>query len=209
MPTVTAKKADRIPLGSAKLYVVEKTDTDKLTSNMEISDALSFAKTHAVEKNILGRIKNGATANYSSTYYTEKDDFNEVSKTIITDETFSISAGSITFDHDMVNKIVATGQYSNDTLGNEMTKIGGIKNDNGKSYVIILVHEDRVDGNIYIMIHGKNTAAIAWAFTKSAGTMTNPTFTAEPFDTEGVTAILLTTPPESASANAGESSTSE
>lgn len=206
--TVVAVKANRIPLGSAKLYVVELDDTNKLTSDISIADALKRVSDYAKDENILGRTKNGATANYSATHYTEKDDFGEVSKTIVTDENFSISAGLITFDHEMVNKLVPTAEYTKDDNGNEMTKIGGIQNDNGKLYLCILVHEDKKDGDIIYMIHGKNVAALAWAFAKGAGTMTNPTIQAEPFDTKGRTAILLTRKSSTSSAS-GETETTE
>ena len=187
----TVVKAKRIALGSGKLYCVEESESVKLSSNMEISAVLELINQNAVEDNILGRIKNGATFNYSATSYTEKDDFNEVSKTKITDETASISAGFITFDLSMINKIVATAQYSSDESGNEMVKLGGIQNDYGKKYVIIFVHEDKADGNIAVLIRGKNTAAIALAFANGAGTLTSPTFNAEPFDADGVSSIIL------------------
>lgn len=195
--TVKVKKANRIALGSGKLYCIEETDTIKLTSDISIDDALTFAKTHAIEDNILGRIKNGATYNYNFTNYTEKDDFNEVSKTITTDETVTLGAGFITFDLSMMQKLIATLQYETDENGNEMAKIGGIKNDNGKKYIIIFVHEDKVDGDVVIMIRGKNTGAIALAFANGAGTMTNPVFTAEPFDADGATSIILIKAPAS------------
>lgn len=197
--TVTAKRADRIPLGSAKCYVVELDDTNKLTSDISIADALKRVTDYAKEDNLLGRTKNGATANYSATHYTEKDDFGEVSKTIVTDESFSLSLGVVTFDHKMVNTLVPTASYETDDAGNEMTKIGGIQNDNGKLYLCILVHEDKKDGDIIYMIHGKNVAALAWAFAKGAGTMTNPTLQAEPIDTKGRTAILISRKPATAS----------
>lgn len=205
MSTVKVKKANRIPLGSGKMYCVEETETVKLTSAMTIADVLQFITDHAKEENILGRIKNGATYNYNFTTYTEKDDFNEVSKTTTTDETVTLGAGFITFDLTMIQKLIATLQYETDGNGNEMAKIGGIKNDNGKKYIIIFVHEDKVDGDIVIMIRGKNTGAIALAFANGAGTMTNPVFTAEPFDTDGVTSIILS----KASASAAKSETTQ
>lgn len=197
--TVTAKRVDRIPLGSAKCYVVKLDDTNKLTSDISIADALQRVTDYAKEDNLLGRTKNGATANYSLQSYTEKDDFGEVSETKITDENFSLSLGVITFDHKMVNILVPTASYETDDKGNEMTKIGGIQNDNQKKYLCILVHEDKKDGDIIYMIHGKNVAALAWAFAKGAGTMTNPTLQAEPFDTKGRTAILLSRKPATSS----------
>lgn len=188
----TPVKAKRIPLGSAKFYISELTETNKLTSDITINNVLTLITNNVKDENLYGRTKNGATANYSATYYTEKDDFNEVSKTIITDENFSIGLGSITFDHDMVNKTLPTGEYSKDANDNEMTKIGGIKHDNQKIYLCILVHEDKADGDIIYLIHAKNVAAISWAFNKGAGTITSPSFQAEPFDTDGRCAILLT-----------------
>lgn len=188
----TPVKVKRLPLGSAKTYVVEITEENKLSSDIDIAKALTIIDSVVKEDNLYGNTKNGATANYSATYYTEKDDFGELSKTIITDENFTISLGVVSFNHDMVNKTLPTGEYSTDNNGNEMTKIGGIQNDNQKKYLVVLVHEDKVDGDIIYMIHAKNVAAISWAFTKNAGTTTSPSFQAEPFDTKGRCAILLT-----------------
>lgn len=191
MSAIKAKKANRIALGSGKLYCIEESESVKLTSDMNIESVLAFVDENTKEDNILGRIKNGATYNYGFTSYTEKDDFNEVSKTTTTDETVTLGAGLITFDLTMLQKLISTLQYEADESGNEMAKIGGIQNDNGKKYIIIFVHEDKADGDIIIMIRGKNTGAIALAFANGAGTMTNPVFTAEPFDTGGVTSIIL------------------
>ena len=188
----TPIKAKRIALGSGKLYCTKVTAEVRLNSDMDIAAVLQFVKTNAIESNILGRIKGGATYNYNATTYTEKDDFNEVSKTNITDESASLSAGMVTFDLSMINQIIATAQYSNDDNGNEMVKIGGLQNDKGESYILIFVHEDKKDGNIAVLIQGENTAAVALAFTNGAGTVTNPTFTAEPFDTKGVSTFIVT-----------------
>ena len=193
--TVKAKKANRIALGSGKMYCIEESETVKLTSAMTIETVLKFVEDNVKEDNILGRIKNGATYNYNFTTYTEKDDFNEVSKTTTTDENVTLGAGFITFDLSMLQKLIATLQHESDENGNEMAKIGGIKHDNGKKYIIIFVHEDKTDGDIIVMIRGKNTGAIALAFANGAGTMTNPVFTAEPFDTDGVTSIILNRAP--------------
>ncbi len=195
MPTTgtpTVRHAQRIALGSGHLYVVEETSEVCLSGSMTIAQLLAFAKTHAVEENILGKIKNGATLNYSGTFYTEKDDFGEVSKSIITDENASISAGFITFDLKMIDKLVSTSQYSADEDGNEMVKLGGETNNNGKKYIIIFVHEDKVDGDIIIAIRGNNTAAIALAFNKKEGSLSNPQFTADPIDSSGVAALIVT-----------------
>lgn len=188
----TPIKAKRIALGSGKLYCIKVTAEVCLKSAMDIASVLNFIKTNAIEANILGRIKGGATYNYNATTYTEKDDFSEVSKTNITDESASLSAGMVTFDLSMINQIVATAQYSSDDSGNEMVKIGGLQNDKGEKYILIFVHEDKKDGNIAVLIQGENTAAVALAFTNGAGTVTNPTFTAEPFDTSGVSTFIVT-----------------
>lgn len=188
----TPIKAKRIALGSGKLYCIKVTSEVCLKSSMDIAAVLTFIKTNAIEANILGRIKGGATYNYSATTYTEKDDFSEVSKTNITDESASLSAGMVTFDLSMINQVIATAQHSNDENGNEMVKIGGLQNDKGEKYILIFVHEDKTDGNIAVLIQGENTAAVALAFANGAGTVTNPTFTAEPFDTSGVSTFIVT-----------------
>lgn len=195
MPTTgtpAVRQAERIALGSGHLYVVEETSDVCLSSSMTIAQLLAFVKAHAVSNNTLGKIKNGATFNYSGTFYTEKDDFGEVSKSLITDESASISAGLITFDLKMIKKLVSTSQYSSDDDGNEMVKLGGEANTNGKKYIIIFVHEDKVDGDIIVAIRGNNTASIALAFNKKEGSLSNPQFTADPIDSSGVSALIVT-----------------
>lgn len=197
----TPIKAKRIALGSGKLYCIKVTSTVCLKSSMDIAAVLAFIKTNAIETNILGRIKGGATYNYNATTYTEKDDFSEVSKTNITDESASLSAGMVTFDLSMINQVIATAQHSTDTNGNEMVKIGGLQNDKYEKYVLIFVHEDKTDGNIAVLIQGENTAAVALTFANGAGTVTNPTFNAEPFDTDGVTTFIVTYKPTATETN--------
>lgn len=191
--SITARKAERIALGSGHIYCVEKTASVALAGTMTVAELLTFAKAQAVDGNILGRIKNGATLNYSGTRYTEKDDFGEVSKSTITDESASLSLGMVTFDATMLSKLIDTAQASlDDTTGDELLKIGGIANAKNKSYILIFVHEDAVDGDVIVAIEGKNTAALALAFAKGAGTMSNPQFEAIPVDNSGVSVFLAT-----------------
>ena len=68
-------------------------------------------------------------------------------------------------------------------------KIGGIGNDNGKSYVLCLHHEDKVDGDCWYRLVGKNTAGFSLAYKKDAATTVNPTFTASTMDDEGTLII--------------------
>lgn len=191
MSKVTAHLANRIALGSGHIYCVEVTDSVKLTSTMTLAQVLTFIDTHAVAANILGRIKGGATLNNNEAKYTEKDDLDEVSKTITTETNVSLTTPMITFDLTMISKLAATAAYSTDGAGNEMVAIGGPKNDNGKKYILIFVHHDEADGDICVLIQGKNTAEIAIAFTKDAGSITSPTFTGEPFDEGGRSCFVV------------------
>ena len=76
--------ADRITLGSGKLYVVEYTNSIPADSVIE-SDA-----------NLLGYIQGGATITYSPEFYTAEDDLGYVAKKIITNEEVTLSSGVMT-----------------------------------------------------------------------------------------------------------------
>ena len=74
--------------------------------------------------------------------------------------------------------------------GKRTTKIGGVGNDNGKSYLLRFVHEDNVDGDVRLTIVGKNTSGFTLTFATDNETVIDAQFTALPNDKDGTLIIL-------------------
>lgn len=163
---------DRIILGSGDTYL------------LEYDGALPEISEIEKEENRLGHTSSGASLEYTPEFYTAEDDFGRVKKTTITKEEAKLKLGICTMNGETLEKLVATARVT-ESGGKRIVKIGGAENDNQKSYAILFAHKDKKDGNIYILIVGKNTAALSLSFAKDKETVTNPEFTAEPQDDEG------------------------
>lgn len=167
-----ANGKERIVLGSGHTYIKEF--TGELPEIAEIE----------VEENKLGHTSSGASLEYTPEYYTATDDFGRAKKTIIIKEEALLKLGICTFNGNTLEKLVSTARVE-EADGKRIVKIGGAENDNQKSYVVLFAHKDKTDGNVYIMIVGKNTAALTLTLAKDKETVINPEFKAEPQDDEG------------------------
>lgn len=164
----------RITLGSGKLYLIPYVDT------------VPEVETICVEGNLLGYIKGGATLEYAPTFYEAKDDLGYVVKTIITEETATLKSGILTFNGNTLKTLCATGRVTEDAQKKQrVLKIGGIANANGERYVICFHHEDPIDGDIWVVIVGKNEAGFSLAFAKDAETVIDAEFKCLAQDNEG------------------------
>lgn len=166
----------RIVLGSGKLYITEF--SGKLPTRAEV----------AVDGNILGYIKGGAEVSYKPESYTASDDQGLVRKTIITKEAVSLKSGIMVFNGNVLTKLCSTARVT-EASGVRTVKVGGIGNQDGKSYFIMFVHEDSVDGDITVSIVGKSTAGFKLSFKIDAETVIDAEFTAEPQDSEGTLVV--------------------
>lgn len=162
----------RIVLGSGKLYIAE--------FNSTIPDTATIC----ADTNLLGYIQGGATLEYKPSFYTAKDDLGVCTKTIVTDEEATLKSGVMTFNAETLEKLSATGTVT--TNGTTKTlKIGGIGNYDGTSYVLCFHHEDKIDGDIYVMIVGQNQAGFSLAFAKDKETVIDAEFKALSMDDNG------------------------
>ena len=161
-----------ITLGSGKLYIVEF--TGQITSNEEIEK----------EENLIGYIQGGAELEYKPEFYTAEDDLGKAKKTIITKEEAKMKSGVMTWNGETLRKLSATGRVT-EADGVRTVKIGGIDNNDNKSYVIHFVHKDAVDGDVRVTIVGKNTAGYTLSFAKDKETVIDAEFEAIPSDDEG------------------------
>ena len=163
---------DKITLGSGKLYALLYDG-----SVPEIEEIV-------VEKNRLGYIQGGATLEYKPSFYEAKDDLGCITKTIVTEEEVTLKSGIMTFNGDTLNKLCDTARVSDD--GSKRTVlIGGTGNQKQESYVLLFHHEDKVDGDIHIIIVGNNQSGFSLAFAKDKETVIDAEFKAKPMDSDG------------------------
>lgn len=172
------RSKETITLGSGKLYL------------MTYTDALPTVEELCVEANLIGYIKSGAALSYTEETHEEKDDLGLVSKIITTNETATLKAGLISWNGDSISKIIDRATVT--TEGNRRTtKIGGAGNSKGGYYAIGFFHEDKTDGNLWVLIKGRNTAGFTITFAPDSGTLLEPEFTAMPHDTDGTLIELI------------------
>lgn len=174
-----AKRAkENITLGSGKIYVAEYTD------------AMPTVDTLCVKENLLGYVKGGAELSYTEETYEEKDDLGYVSKVITTSEEAILKCGLVTWNGETLQKLIDRCGVTTEA-GRRITKIGGAGNTQGKDYAVCFLHEDKKDGNLWIVIRGRNTAGIVLTLAADAGTVIEPEFKALPHDDKGTLIELI------------------
>ncbi len=161
-----------ITLGSGKIYV------------QAFADEMPTVETLCVDDNLLGYIKNGAALEYTEETYEEKDDLGIVSKIVTTSEEAILKCGVITWNGETLQKLVDRCEVT-EASGKRTTKIGGAGNAQGGYYAICFKHEDPTDGNVWVLIKGRNTAGFSLTFGIDEGTLLEPEFKAMPHDTNG------------------------
>lgn len=166
--------ADTITLGSGKLYV------------SEFSGSLPDVETLKTEANRLGYISGGATLEYTKDIKEAKDDLGFVTKTVITSEAVTLKTGVMTWNGDTLKKLCETARVTEDKAkGVRIVKVGGAANADGKYYAVMFYHEDKTDGDKWVIIKGRNNAGFSLAFAKDSETVIDAEFTAFPCDDEG------------------------
>lgn len=175
---MSKRDKETITLGSGEIYIDEYTDA------MPEVDAI------CIPDKQLGHIKGGASLEYTMETYEEKDDLGKVSKIITTSEEVLLKCGLLTWNGATLTKLIDRGKTS-EAAGKRTTKIGGAGNANSKNYVICFKHTDATDGNLWILIKGKNTAGFTLTFATDEGTVVEPEFKAMPHDTDGTLVELI------------------
>lgn len=169
---------DTITLGSGKIYL------------QAFSDTMPTVDTLCVDANLLGYIKGGASLEYTQETYEEKDDLGYVSKIITTSEEAILKCGLLTWNGKTLQSLIDRCG-STEASGKRTTKIGGQGNAQGGYYAICFMHEDNIDGNLYILIKGRNTAGATLTFASDSGTVIEPEFKALPHDDAGTLVELI------------------
>jgi hypothetical protein len=170
------RTGEPITLGSGTFYLSEATDT--------VPSDIAAVKALCIDANRLGRTKGGATLTYTEETHEEKDDLGYVSKIVTTSEEVLLKGGLLTWTGDTLTKLVDRSKATT-ASGARVTKIGGAGNAKGKYYVVIFHHADPVDGDLYVVIIGRNTAGLSIVFAVDAGTVLEPEFKAKPQDKDG------------------------
>jgi hypothetical protein len=168
---------ETITLGSGKAYL------------QIYADAVPTPEEICVEENLLGHIKGGAALEYTEETYEEKDDLGLVSKIITTSEEALLKLGLLTWNGVTLANLIDRCK-TEEKAGKRVTKIGGAGNAQGKYYVVCFHHEDKVDGDVWVMIVGRNTAGATLTFAADEGTVVEPEFKAIPHDTDGTLVLL-------------------
>ena len=176
------RTGDPITLGSGKLYFQEYTDK---------VPAFTDLKTLCVDANRLALIKGGASLTYTEETYEEKDDLGLASKIITTKEEVKLKGGLLTWTGNTLKVLVDRSKVTEDkTNGVRTTKIGGAGNAKGKYYVLVFHHADPTDGDLWVVIVGRNTAGLSLTFASESGSVIEPEFTAKPQDSDGTLVII-------------------
>jgi len=175
---VARRDKDTITIGSAKVYM------------SLFSSALPDKDTLFVEANRVGYIKGGAALEYTEETYEEKDDLGYVSKIITTSEEALLKMGLITWNGNTLRQLIDRCTVT-ESSGLRTVKIGGAGNAQGAYYAIGLHHEDSTDGDIWIIIKGRNTAGATLTFASDEGTLVEPEFKAMPHDEAGTLVELI------------------
>lgn len=168
----------KITLGSGKLYL------------QAFADDMPTVESLCVDENLLGWIKGGAELSYTEETYEEKDDLGMVSKIITTSEEAILKCGLLTWNGTTLQKLIDRCGVT-EASGKRTTLIGGVGNTQGAYYAICFKHEDKADGNLWVLIKGKNTAGVTLTFAADAGTVVEPEFKAMPHDDKGTLVELI------------------
>ena len=166
--------ADRIVLGSGKLYVTSVTASNGVYSVQ--ADSMI-----EVDSNLLGYIQGGATLEYTPTFYTVKDDLNLVNKRFLTKEEVVFKSGILTWNGKTLDKLCSTGVVT-EASGKRTVKIGGLSNYDNQMYLLRFVHveEGETDLTTRITIVGSNTAGFELQFNPETETVVNAEFECVP-----------------------------
>lgn len=172
------RDGSQITLGSGKIYLAEYTGTAPTTTTL------------CTTTNLLGYIKGGASLEYTTETYEEKDDLGYVAKIITTSEEAVLKCGLITWNGNTLRKLIDRCT-STEASGLRTVKIGGSGNQQNKKYAICFHHEDNTDGDLWVLIIGNNTAGATLTFGVDAGTVVEPEFKALPQDDNGTLIQLI------------------
>ena len=177
----SAQNTDRlkaIPLGSGNVYMIPYTEGSSMPSDATFEQNV----------NMIGRTKNGATFNYTQSYYTAVSDDGVAKKRRLNEETASFSWGIMTWVPATIAKLLRTATASTAAEGDDTVAVlegGGIGNQQPKKFWLHFVGGDDIDGKITLTGLGENIDALSAAFANDNETVLTPNFEFDPYDASG------------------------
>ena len=171
---------ENITLGSGKAYIAEYNPETGIPAHTDICK----------DENLLGHIQGGAELTYTEETYEEKDDLGLVSKVITVSEEAILKLGLLTWNGNTLKNLSDRCKVT-EGAGIRTIHIGGAGNTQGKEWVVCFAHEDKKDGNLWVIIRGKNTAGFTLTFAADAGTKLEPEFKALPQDDDGTLITII------------------
>lgn len=170
-----------VKLGSGNLYAVAYTG------------AIPDHATIETDANLLGRIQKGAVLEYKPSTKSVKDDSGAVNKEFITAEESSLKSGVLTWCMDTLNKLTASGRYSESVVNglNVATlKIGGRAGRALSKYVLRFTHVKENGYKFRCTIVGTASKGFKLEFKPEDPTVIDAEFSAVSHDGEGTLVIL-------------------
>ena len=137
--------------------------------------------------NLIGRIKGGASIEYTTEKYEDEDDLGYVVIEDITKEKVILKTGVMTWDGDTLTKLGTTVRSTTGTDGMVTVKLGGLGNQTNTRWVIGFEHKDK---NLRVIIVGRNTEGFTFDFKQDSATVIDCQFRAEASDSEGTLVIM-------------------
>lgn len=176
---MTLKDTETFILGSGELYIAD--------FNYEAgkNPVIPADSTIEVAANKIGHIKGGASLEYTPTLYQVKDDFDMVLDTFITEEEVKFTSGILTWNMEVLKKIVAAAEVT--TTSNLTTiKIGGRGKRGVKAKLIRFVHTIKKTGKkLRVTIVGTPSEGFSLSFQPKEEQTIDAVFLAMPHDNEG------------------------
>lgn len=173
--------AKRIILGSGQLYRVDFTD------GMTIADP----ETYCIEANRFSHIKNGASIEYTQEKVVEEDDMGLVQKTALNVESAKLKGGLMTLEGASLKYLSATAgapesqAAADGKKAKSLTKIGGVKNEDETPSLWVFHHQDKKDGDIWVVMVGTHNTGFNIEFKKDGANVSDLEVDAQPMDSDG------------------------
>ncbi len=187
MDTTTNKyELKEYTLGSGHLHVDEISEEEL---NAAAADWVQFLNDFIKEQShLLGRIKGGASIEYSTEKTEDQDDLGYVVIEEVTKEKVTLKSGMMTWNGETLATLCSTARVNTDKdTGIVTVKIGGLGNQNNKRYIICFEHHSHL---LRVAIIGKNTEGFTFSFEQDKATVIDSLFRAEALDSEGTLLIL-------------------
>lgn len=172
------RSKDTITVGTATAYI------------MDAADAMPTKDDLFKEENRVGWSEGGAAVEYTEETSEIKDDLGRVSKVVTVSEEAIVKLGLITWNGVSLQKLIDRCNVV-EADGVRTVKIGGAGNAQGKYYALGLHHVDMEDGDLWIIIKGRNTAGVTLTFATDEATKLEPEFKAMPHDEDGTLVELI------------------